>query len=628
MFTDIVGYTTLGQRDEALALAILEEHRKMLRPILIKHYGREIKTIGDAFLVEFPSALDAVRCGYDIQRTSRESNISHPSERRVHLRVGVHLGDVVEAEGDVLGDAVNVASRVDSLAEEDGVCVTQQVYDQVRNKFELPLVSLGKRILKNVSAPLEVYKIAMPWESPPNVKSEELDRRRLAVLPLENISADPNDEYFADGMTEELISTLSRITGLRVIARTSAMHYKGSGKRISEIGAELRVGSLLEGSVRKAGDRMRISVQLIDSSNEEHLWADDYDRKIEDVFEIQRDIAKSVADGLRVKLLSSDENHLDKRDTQNLAAYTLYLKGRHYWNERTKDGLNKALEYFEKAIEQDPEYARAYSGLADTYSILATQNYLSGAEALPKAKRRTERALELDSGLAEAHASLGFLHGVECNWGEAEREFKLAIELNPSYATAHLWYSITLTWLRRHEEAIEEAVKAEELDPFSPIMMIAVGQALAYARHYDEAIEELQRMTKTNPEVYLPHHMLGLAYLYKGLNELAIGETRKVVSIAGTDDWLESIIAIAEAGMGRTEGARELIRSLEGKAGQSWNLALLHAGIGENERAIEYLEKCYQENTFGLGWLRVIPTLDGLQGNPRYASLLDRMNLA
>jgi adenylate cyclase len=303
MFTDMVGYTVLGQRNESLSLALVEEQRNLVRPILSQRGGREVKTMGDAFLVEFSNTLDAVRCAYDIQRAAREFNISRPPERTVHLRIGIHLGDVVESQGDILGDAVNVASRIESLAGDGGVRLTRQVYDQVQNKFELPLKSLGVTSLKNLNVPLEVFKMTMPWEEG-GLSSTQVDRKRIAVLPLANISPDPTDAYFADGMTEELISTMSRISGLKVIARTSVAGYKGSPKKISEIGKELEVGTVLEGSVRKVGDRLRISVQLIDSQTSEHLWAENYDRQLKDVFAIQSDISKTVAEALTVQLLS------------------------------------------------------------------------------------------------------------------------------------------------------------------------------------------------------------------------------------------------------------------------------------------------------------------------------------
>ena len=269
MFTDLVGFTALSQRNESVALSVLDEQRELLRPVFIRHDGREVKTIGDAFLVHFPSALSAVKCAYEIQKTTREFNNSLPEERRVHLRIGIHLGDVVESQGDISGDAVNVASRIESLADSGGVCLTRQVYDQVQNKFELPLISLGTRLLKNVSSSMEVYKMVMPWDATVAALSGRRDASRIAILPFANISPDPADEYFSDGMTDELIAVLSKIGGLRVVARTSVMRFKGEKATANRIGQELKVGSLIEGSVRKSKNQVRITVQLVDTESEE-----------------------------------------------------------------------------------------------------------------------------------------------------------------------------------------------------------------------------------------------------------------------------------------------------------------------------------------------------------------------
>ena len=248
MFTDLVGFTALSQSNETVALSVLDEQRGLLRPMFNRHGGREVKTMGDAFLVEFPSALNAVKCAYEIQKTTREFNRSLSEERRVHLRIGVHLGDIVESQGDISGDAVNVASRIESLADSGGVCLTRQVYDQVQNKFELPLRSLGAMLLKNLRTPMEVFRMVMPWEGPMMEEAVELDSRRVAVLPLKNMSPDPNDGYFADGMTEELITALSGVRELTVIARTSVMQYKDSPKRVADVGRELKTGTVIEGS--------------------------------------------------------------------------------------------------------------------------------------------------------------------------------------------------------------------------------------------------------------------------------------------------------------------------------------------------------------------------------------------
>src|SRR5256712_4759856 len=349
MFTDMAGYTARGQKNESLSLALVEEQRKLLRPVFGRHNGREIKTMGDGFLVEFSNAMDAVRCAYDVQRASREFNISQQGDQRITIRIGLHLGDVVESQGDISGDAVNIASRVQSLAEGGGICVTRQVYDQVQNKFELPLKSLGSRSLKNVKAQLEVYKMVLPWENQQKSTAAQLDTSRVAVLPFANMSPDSSDSYFADGITEEIISTLSGVSGLNVISRTSVMGYKGTTKRVKEIGGELEVGSVLEGSFRKAGNRIRVTAQLIDVRDDRHVWAHSYDRNLDDVFGVQTDIAKQVSDALRVKILAPEIDRIDRKPTESATAYALYLRRRYHLNRRGIEDIKKAEDNFENA---------------------------------------------------------------------------------------------------------------------------------------------------------------------------------------------------------------------------------------------------------------------------------------
>ncbi len=439
MFTDMVGYSALGQHDEPLSLVLLEEYRNLARPIFRRHNGREVKTMGDAFLVEFQSALEAVRCAYDIQRAARELNFSLPNEKRMRLRIGVHLGDVVAAGEDIVGDAVNVASRIEPLAEEGGVCLTRQVYDSIQGKFELGMESLGEKILKNISTPVGVYRVVMPWEGWRTVAREraEPDRNRIAVLPFKNLSPDPNDEYFADGMTEELIMTLTKIGRLTVIARTSMMQYKNASKRVSEIAKELDAGTVIEGSVRKASNKVRITVQLLDARTEGHVWAENYDRDLRDVFEIQSDVAMRVSEALRVHVLPSEQHELEKRPTESKEAYILYLKGRYHWNVRTPKSVKMAVEFFEKAIQEDPNFALAYVGLADCYIILGDQGVVRPMEGATKTRKLAEKALELDPTLAEAHATLGNVFTFTFwEWGRAELEFQRSIQLNPNYPTA------------------------------------------------------------------------------------------------------------------------------------------------------------------------------------------------
>src|SRR5216117_3367626 len=460
MFTDLVGFTALSQRNESVALSILDEQRELLRPVFIRHDGREVKTIGDAFLVEFPSALSAVKCAYEIQKTTKEFNNSLPEERRVHLRIGIHLGDVVESQGDISGDAVNVASRIESLADSGGVCLTRQVYDQVQNKFELPLRSLGTRLLKNVSSSMEVYKMVMPWDATVAALSGRRDASRIPILPFANISPDPADEYFSDGMTDELIAVLSKIGGLRVVARTSVMRFKGEKATANRIGQEVKVGSLIEGSVRKSKNQVRITVQLVDTENEEQLWIETYNRNLQDIFSVQSDIAQQVAKALEVRLGVRENSAIRREQTQNPEAYSFYLKGRHRWNLRSENEINRAIKYFEEAIGKDPRYALAYAGLADCYSILGYYGYRRASVVSPRAKDLAEKALSLHENLAEPHASLGqVLMNYYFDWKRSGSELDRALELNPSYATAHFWrYSLHIPWkIRRLSRRSEES---------------------------------------------------------------------------------------------------------------------------------------------------------------------------
>ena len=366
MFTDLVGYSAITSADEGAALKLLEEHRAVLQRAFRRHGGVVVKTMGDGLLVEFASAVEAVNAAAEGQEELHRLNEGR--EQKAQVRMGIHVGDVIHSGGDILGDAVNVAARLEPLAEPGGVCITKQVVDQIERKVKYRLVKIGVRELKNIRYPVELYKVEVA-SGVSQTESSALDPRRIAILPLTNLSADPNDKYFADGMTEELISTVSRIAELSVISRTSVMRYRDTTAPIREIGRELSAGTVLEGSIRKAGNKVRITTQLIDSQNDRHLWAQSYDRELTDIFAVQGDIAEKVAEALRVKLVPVEKAAVEKKPTASAEAFTLYLKGRYSWNERTEEGVEKAARYFKDALAKDPKFALGHTGLSDCYLI-------------------------------------------------------------------------------------------------------------------------------------------------------------------------------------------------------------------------------------------------------------------
>jgi len=348
MFTDMVGYTALVERNEPLALELLEEHRRLLRSIFSKHQGFEIKTIGDGFLVEFSSALAAVQCGIEIQEMIVNRNSADPEQGRFQVRIGIHAGDVVRRANDVIGDGVNIAARIEPLAGAGDICISQQVFDQVENRIANPLKRMGQVKLKNMMRPLEIYWVGYKGAaSGPDVvpvNKSSATEKSIAVLPFLNLSSEPENEYLSDGLTEDLIMAFSRLKGLRVPARTSSFAFKGKNEDIRRIGDQLNVKTILEGSVRKAGNRLRITAQLINAVDGDHLWSQTFDRDMQEVFAIQDEITREIVDALEMQLVGAGDQPLGKHGTYNPDAYQLYLQARYHFNKFTGDGFKRAIE--------------------------------------------------------------------------------------------------------------------------------------------------------------------------------------------------------------------------------------------------------------------------------------------
>jgi TolB-like protein/lipoprotein NlpI len=457
----------------------------------------------------------------------------------------------------------------------------------------------------------------------------------IAVLPFANISGDKEQEYFCDGLTEELINALTRLGGLRVVARTSAFFFKDKNMKIRDIGRELGVENILEGSVRKSGDRLRITGQLVNVADGYHLWSERFDREMDDVFAIQDEITSAIVNKLKPKLLGKEKQRITKRQTGNVKAYDLYLKGRYFLNKRTEEGLKTALSYFEQATKKAPGYALAYVGLADVYSNLAIYCIWPPRKAYPEAKAAVLKALEIDDMLAEAHASLAAIKAsYDWDWGESEKKFKTAIELNPSYPDTYIGYSGLLFSTARFEEAIREAEKALELDPLSLIINRNLGSNYLAAGHYDQAIEALQKTLEMEPNFPRTHLFLGVAYFQQSKYEEAIEEFERAREIsAGRDPLAETAIGVTDALLGRRNEACEILDKLMERSKEAYVpsscLGRLKLALGEIDQGFELMEQAYEERDFWLYTLKteiLFENLD-LRSDPRYLALLKKMGL-
>ena len=631
MFTDVVGYTASTQVDEASALRLLQEQEELVRPLFAGHHGREIKSTGDGFLVEFDSALRAVQCAIDIHQRIEERN-SQKGVTPIQLRIGIHLGDVEERAGDIFGDAVNIASRIQPLAVPGGVCISGEVFSQVRNKIPNKLEKLEPHALKNVRFPVDLYRVILPWTVKVRPSPSSSGPTRLAVLPFANISPDPNDEYFADGLTEEMIVMLSQLRELRVIARTSVILYKSTPKSVAQIGAELGVDAVLEGSVRKAGDQLRITVQLIDVSTQEHTWANTYNRKLDNVFAIQTEIAKRVAKQLKVNVRAAEQARLEERPPVRPDSYLAYLKGRALLHTATRDSLETAKSEFERAITLDANNAAAHSGLAD-----ATRWQGWWYPDAPRvrweevSRQLTTRAIELDPNLAEAHVSLALDLWDDFDYVAAEKELQLALSLNPSYSFAHNAYASILEDEARTDEALLEFTLAEQADPLWILNLFHFAHLLIWLGRLDEALAKIRKLGELEPGGVGYHGCLSSYYLARSDLEGALEEFRQAEALHPEPRDKQVMQAVYYAMSGEKGQARALLRTeetLPDRPHWAQNIAEAYALLGDLDECFHWLEKAIGTHYITLQPWRLDPRLKNVRGDPRFQAILKKMKLA
>jgi adenylate cyclase len=673
MFTDMVGYSALTQTNEALALDLLDEHRKILRPFFLKHEGREIETAGDSFFVEFNSAVEATHCAIEIQTALHERNQQVPAERQILLRIGLHIGDVVYMENHVHGDGVNIAARIEPLAPAGGICISEDVTRQIRNKVPYPMIQLGAEKLKNISMPVNIYQIALPWlagqktkrrpgrrkmlvygiallalavigsgaffyfksYSPKVIAADSgpvtFPRVRLAVLPLSNISKNPQDEFFADGMTEELISSLSKISGLNVIARTSIMKYKDTDKDIRQISNELMVGTVLEGSVRKVDNKARITVQLIDAASQEHIWSMDYDRELKDIFMIQSEIAQNVANELKVRLVGSEKQMLEKNQTENMPAFQENLIGKQFMNRRTSENIQTAITHFEKAIKYDPAYALPYANAAYCYTLIGVAGYGNAprTETVAKAKRAIAKALKIDPSLAEAHAALGYIRfRIDWDWEGAEQALKEAIALQPSYATAHEWYGLFLAAHGRLDESLKEMELAYKLDPFSPSVSNGLARIYHFRKEYDLALQQAGKTFAIDSNYAEGHFTAGMIFSGIPEREKAEAELKKALDLSGRRTVILGMLGALYAKMAKQAESDQVLAELRTPPMNNDKLyatAVVLDAQGHADEATAILEKLVDEKYGLMIYMKVQQDFFSDYDSPRFKAMLRKM---
>ncbi len=541
------------------------------------------------------------------------------------------------AEGAVPEPAASGASVAPSNGAEhtspgNGVIPAGVVGVRPRNRFSLPrIVGLAAAVLAGSAL---ISGITVHYVRGVNASKGKANRSSsLVVLPLENLSGDQEQEYFADGMTDDLIANLAKIRSLRVVSRSTAMAYKGTHKPLPQIASELNVDAVVEGTVMRVGNRVRITAELVQVSTDQHLWADTYESPMGDVLALQNRVSSAIVDEIRINLSKEDKERLARKPSVSPEAYEDYLKGRYYWNKRSAEGFAKAIGYFEEATHKDPQYALAYAGLADCYGIIGATIYGSvpAAEAAPKAKAAAIRALEIDPTLAEAETSLATAKfNYDWDWAGAAEGFKKAMQLDPGYATAYQRDSLYLSALGKFDDSFQQIKKARELEPLSISINASFGWRLYLAREYDRSIAQLRDTLEMDPTYVWAHLTLGQAYQQKGEFKLAIEQLQQAVELSHSSPLTISALAHAYALSGNHAEALKLLAQLEGDSKKMYvspfYVAIVYLGLGKNEVAMNWLEKAYADRSNGLVFLKVEPELDPLRTNPRFITLQSRLN--
>ena len=603
MFTDMVGYTALMQEDEDKARDLVQRHRSLMKPLVEKHGGEVIQYVGDGTFCRFDSAKEAVNSSLEIQYVLKV-------EKEMALRIGIHLGDIVVEGDEVYGDGVNVASRIEPLAEAGGICVTEEVYRNIKNQSGLSLRSLGKKDLKNVERPINIYSIILEDKKMSPTMSQNIVIREkendtggssIAVLPFVNMSSDPENEYFGDGLAEDIINALTKIQDLRVASRTSSFAFKGINEDIRVIGEKLNVETLLEGSVRKQGNQLRMTAQLIKVEDGYHIWSETYDRELQNIFAIQDEITDNIIKSLKVFLSDNEKKLIKNKPSIDIKAYDFYLRARKFMHSWTKKNLNYALKMLFRAIEIDPNYAIAYASIAECHCWLYLYHE-SKQENLIKAEEASQRSIELGPDLAETHVSRGYAASINKKYIEAESEFRTAIGINPKLYEAYYLYG-RVCWVQgKLEEASQYFRKASVLLTEDYQALNFLGTALRGLGDIEKAIEAESESLKR-----VAYHL-----------ELNPDDVRALYLGASTH------IKLGNKKLGLEWANRALELEPEDTA-VLYNAACCYSLLGEIEEAIELLGKAVDGGWYQMEWLENDSDLDPLRDQPKFLSLIEKL---
>jgi TolB-like protein/Tfp pilus assembly protein PilF len=633
MFSDMTGYTALMQENEVLA----KDKRKRLKAVLEKsvpeYHGKILQYYGDGALTIFNSAIDSVNCAVEIQQTLQQ-------DPKVEVRIGIHTGDISIEDESIYGDGVNLASRIESLAVPGSIFISEKVFDEIKNHGHITARELGYFELKNVVQPVRLFSIDNKGIVVPN--RDELRGKtkqpsnRLAVLPFVNMSADMDNEFFSDGITEELLNALTKVNGLQVTSRTSAFAFKGKHSDIREIGIQLNVDRILEGSVRKSGNRVRITAQLINAADGYHIWSENYDRDVTDIFEVQDEISNIIANKLRENLTTSAHNEtLVKVPTRNLEAYTLFLKGLYFYNKLTPADSRKAIECFENAIQLEPGYALAYAMAAMCYTVLGATGQMLPGTAFEIVHRYSDKALQLDATLSAGYAAKGSAYlFYDWEWKLAYEAIQKSIDLNPAATGGHqllaFYYQIT----GRKNEAVNVMEKALQVDPVSPIVNQYLAEAYLSAGRPDDAIKQVDRLLDLYPEMRIALQLKGWCLGVKGNWEGAVLLFEEVRRLTGHP--LKGITALgcAFAKLGETEKALQCLQKIEQRQVEEpavvldADMAMICWALGRKDQTFDHLFRCVEKRMGPIAILIEHPMFSELSVDPRFKLLKERLNLA